>query len=145
MEVKIDTKEHFRVFSPRDREIHANLAEELKAALLDGLGKAPYHAILALPAPLDVQGPLFQAILAVHQAYLARNASFVVAAPLREGSLQDQNVWEQEGVAFAPTLSEAGDLLMMEILERELLGDDPASGPAENNRSVPENPAMNDQ
>jgi hypothetical protein len=67
-------------------------------------------------------------LVSVQQKFYEKNASFVICEfqkPVEEFLDQNQLL---EVMNVTPTVSEAGDIIQMEEIERELLNDDSAPG-----------------
>lgn len=122
MNVKTDTKEKFVVFSPRETEISANMAEMLAEILLSNAEKNPPHIILNLAAVNKIAPETALKIAEVSANFREKRLSLVIcclgaqpAALMKELDLEDV-------LNITPTESEAWDILQMEEIERELLG-----------------------
>ena len=123
MNVKIDTKEKFSVITTFDKEIAANMTEELQKTLQDCLEKPVPHVVLKMGAVEVLSPEAAQMIAAMQQSYYEQSHSFVVCElqePV-ETMLDEMELLEYMNVT--PTESEAWDIVQMEEIERELLGD----------------------
>ena len=123
MNVKIDTKEKFRVITPVEKEIPANMTEELMQLLLSYLNKEVPHVVLNLKV-LDILSPdQAEKIASLQQQFYENNASFVICEinAMIEEQLEQLELLELMNIT--PTESEAWDIVQMEEVERELLGD----------------------
>ena len=123
MNVKTDTKEKFSVITPVESEIPANMTEELKELLLSYLEKDIPHVVLKLSEVETLSPPAGETIALVQQKFYENNASFVICGMSEtvESQLEEQELLEIMNVT--PTESEAWDIVQMEEIERELLGD----------------------
>ncbi len=123
MNVKIDTKEKFSVITPVEHELPANLTEELETLLRPYLAKEVPHLVLNLQAIQELNEAVANKIADIQQEFYENDASFVVCG------LQDtvEAVFEKldllELMNVTPTESEAWDIVQMEEIERELMGD----------------------
>lgn len=117
MEVKIDTKEHFRIFRIKNIIFPANMSEDLSVCLLENTNKPPGNAIVVVEEVKNMDEEIVEALARVQAIYNGKNLSFVVT-----GGREINRKIEDSGISTAPTLQEAIDLVMMEQLERELLG-----------------------
>ena len=123
MNVKIDTKEKFRVITPVEKEIPANMTEELMQLLLSYLNKEVPHVVLNLKV-LDILSPdQAEKIASLQQQFYENKASFVICEinAMIEEQLEQLELLELMNIT--PTESEAWDIVQMEEVERELLGD----------------------
>jgi anti-anti-sigma regulatory factor len=123
MNVKIDTKEKFAVICPFESHLSANMTEELAQLLLSYLEKMPPHLVLNLQEVKGIDQEVAEKIVTVQQHFYEKNCSFVLCSlqPAVE-KVFDENEW-LELLNATPTESEAWDILQMEEVERELLGD----------------------
>ncbi len=124
MNVKIDTKEKFTVITPIDPDLSANMTEKLQELLLDQQKKLVPHVILDLKNIMNITDANATCIAEVQQVFYKNENSFVVCC------LGDavKKIFEKEDLLdflnYTPTESEAWDILQMEEIERELLGDE---------------------
>lgn len=123
MNVKTDTKEKFSVITPVESDISANMTEELKELLLSYLQKDIPHIVLKMNEVKSLALEAGEAIALVQQQFYEKNASFVICEMSQdiEDQLETQELLEIMNVT--PTESEAWDIVQMEEIERELLGD----------------------
>lgn len=123
MNVKTDTKEKFSVITPVVPEISANMTEELKEMLLSYLEKDIPHLVLKMNEVQTLSPEAGEAIALAQQKFYEKNASFVICemSASMEDQLEEQELLEIMNVT--PTESEAWDIVQMEEIERELLGD----------------------
>jgi anti-anti-sigma factor len=123
MNVKIDTKEKFNVITPVMKEIPANLTEELENLLNFYLAKEVPHLVLNMKEVQELSRQAAEKIAGIQQQFYENNASFVICE-LSEPVEQQLEKWELlEFMNVTPTESEAWDIVQMEEVERELLGD----------------------
>jgi len=126
MEVKTDTKEKFHVMSVETPEISANMAAELNQRLIELLKGTIKNVVLNLRSVKTMDDTAAENLVRIQQKFYEEGASFVVCelTPELEHFLDEQELLELMNVT--PTESEAGDIVQMEEIERELLGDDEA-------------------
>ena len=124
MNVKIDTKEKFVVITPSDADLSANMTEEFSNLLLPYLQKDIPHIILNLSAISSIDEKVCETIANIQQEFYENNTSFVICElqPAVESKLDEMELLELLNVT--PTESEAWDIVQMEEIERELLGDE---------------------
>jgi anti-anti-sigma factor len=123
MNVKTDTKEKFSVITPVEADISANMTEELKELLLSYLQKDIPHIVLKMNEVKSLASEAGETIALLQQQFYEKNASFVICEMSQdiEDQLETQELLEIMNVT--PTESEAWDIVQMEEIERELLGD----------------------
>ncbi len=127
MEVKRDTKEKFHVITVETVDLSANMTEDLSKQLLIILQDNIKNVVLNLKNVKTIDEKSAESIVKTQQRFYEQNASFVICeltADL-ENFLDKQNLLEIMNVT--PTESEAGDIVQMEELERELLDEDSQS------------------
>ena len=123
MNVKIDTKEKFTVIKPKEALLSANMTVEIENLLLAYINKETPHVILNLADVTAIEEPAAEKIATVQQLFYEKNCSFIVC------EMKDavEEVFEKEDLMemmnVTPTESEAWDIVQMEEIERELLGD----------------------
>ena len=123
MNVKIDTKEKFSVITPAEEAITANMTEELVALFHTYLQKKIPHLILNIKAVKELSKEAAENIAQVQQHFYENNASFVICEINEEVEAQLEKMELLELLNSTPTESEAWDIVQMEEIERELLGD----------------------
>lgn len=123
MNVKTDTKEKFSVITLVDAVIPANMTEELKEMLVSYLQKDIPHVVLNMKEVVTLSPESAEVIALVQQKFYEKNASFVICemSPAIEDQLEELELLEIMNTT--PTESEAWDIVQMEEIERELLGD----------------------
>ena len=124
MNVKIDTKERFTVITPEEARLSVNMTDELNQLLLGYLQKDIPHVVLKMDAVQSVDEAMAENIAGIQQQFYEKNCSFVICNLSRdvEQLLDRKELLEIMNVT--PSESEAWDILQMEEIERELLGDE---------------------
>ena len=124
MNVKIDTKEKFFVITPQEPLLTVNMTEELGRLLLSCLEKPPFSLVLNLQAIDKLSEEAANQIVQTQQRFYEQNASFVICElkPSVENWLDEKDLLEM--MNCTPTESEAWDIVQMEEIEREFLGDE---------------------
>ena len=122
MQVKIDTKEKFHVITINEPELPAIMTEELQNSLLTYLQNPTKNVVLNLKDINMISDAAAEALINIQQSYYEQDASFVICEiqPVMEEMLDSKGFLEIMNVV--PTESEAGDIVQMEEIERELLG-----------------------
>ena len=123
MNVKIDTKEKFSVIKPAEVAITANMTEELVSLLQTYLQKKIPHLVLNIKAVKELSHEAAENIARVQQQFYENNASFVICEINEDIEAQLEKMELLELLNCTATESEAWDIVQMEEIERELLGD----------------------
>ena len=124
MLVKIDTREKFYVITLNTTNIAANMTAEMKESLHPLLKTAVKNIVFNLRNIESVELAAAESLASLQQYFYENNASFVfceIQKPV-EDFLEEQGILEFLNVT--PTESEAWDIVQMEEIERELLGDE---------------------
>ena len=124
MHVKTDTKEKFYVITIGEPAIAANMTAEMEHILLSFLKNNVKNVILNCKDIQTMEDAAAESLVKIQQSFYELNASFVVCEiqPILEESLDKKGLLELMNVT--PTESEAGDIIQMEEIERELMDDD---------------------
>jgi anti-anti-sigma factor len=124
MEVKTDTKEKFHVIRVKTQEMSATMAAELNSQLQELLKGSIKNVVLNLSGVKTIGEEAAETVVRTQQKFYESEASFVVCELTKEVEdfLDKTDLLELMNVT--PTESEAYDILQMEEIERELLGDD---------------------
>lgn len=124
MNVKIDTKEKFHIIRPLEHFLSVNMTEELHGLLLSCLKKDVNSIVLNLGEVSGMDDSVAQLLIEMQQYYYDHNASFVICEVQKivEIWLDEKELLEIMNVT--PTESEAWDIVQMEEIERELMGDE---------------------
>ena len=121
MQVKIDTREKFHAITILEPVLAANMTEELERVLLPIIGLDVKNVVLILKDIPEVQEAAAESLVKIQQSFYDNSASFVICelTPEVEKYLEDDGFLELMNVT--PTESEAGDIVQLEEVERELL------------------------
>ncbi len=122
--VKIDTKERFTVITPQDADLSVNMTEELGNLLLSYLQKDIPHIVLNMQDVKAMENEAAEKIAGTQQQFYTAGHSFVICClqPGVEKTFARMDFFD--GMNITPSESEAWDIVQMEEIERELLGDD---------------------
>ena len=125
MKVKIDTKEKFHVLMLQEAALYANMTEELNYVLLSLLETDKKSVALNMEEINEIDELAAKYLVSIQQKFYAANASFVICElkPAVEAHLEKLELLDVLNVT--PTVSEAGDIVQLEEIEREL--DSPTS------------------
>jgi anti-anti-sigma factor len=124
MNVKFDTKEKFHVITPQEHSLSVNMTEEMRSLLLSCLEKPEKNVVLSLKEVAELDEDAATMLAELQQEFYDNKASFVICElkPNVEQWLDEKELLEVMNVT--PTESEAWDIVQMEEIERELLGDE---------------------
>lgn len=124
MKVKTDTKEKFHAISVETSHLSANMAAELSNQLIQLLQSTNRNVVLKLKDIKSFDESAAETLVKLQQKFYEQNASFVVCELSGEAEqyLDKQDLLELMNIT--PTESEAWDIVQMEEIERELLGDE---------------------
>ena len=117
--VKIDTKEKFCIFRLDAGPITEKMAGELRDRLLEHKTQSPGNVIVVLPENTPVSQAVLSVLSTLQNTYRTLRHSFVIS-PVSTSQRRQQPAWQE--LDTTPSLQEAIDLVMMEEVERELLG-----------------------
>ncbi len=121
MEVKTNTKEKFHVITVETLDISANMTVDLCVRLSSYLNLEVKNIVLNLAAVQSLDEESAECLVKTQQKFYDEGASFVVCGLSEdvEAFLDSKDLLELMNVT--PTESEAGDIVQMEEIERELL------------------------
>jgi anti-anti-sigma factor len=124
MLVKIDTKEKFHVITLNSTNIAANMTAEIKESMYPLLQTAVKNVVFNLNNIESVEPAAAESLVNLQQYFYENNASLVYCELQKsvEESLDREELLEL--INHTPTESEAWDIVQMEEIERELLGDE---------------------
>ncbi len=123
MKFKIGTREKFHAITVNEPVLAANMTAELRECLASAPQNGVKHVVLNLKDIESIDNAAAEELVKIQQNFYESNASFVICElqPDVEKFLDDDGLLELMNVT--PTQSEAGDIVQMEEIERELLGD----------------------
>src|SRR6266487_3177383 len=130
MNFKIDTKEKFTIITPMNEILPDKLTAELIHIATSYLQKDIRNVVLNLKNVFSINESVATQVVKLEQTFYENNASFVICElqPSAEKQLEQLDLLETMNVT--PSESEAWDIVQMEEIERELMGDDnPALNP----------------
>jgi anti-anti-sigma factor len=124
MNVKIDTKEKFTVITLQETVLAENMAADVYNLLHSYLQKDIPHIVLNLQQVQNSCTAINDTLANMQQTFYENNCSFLICnlQPAVEALLDEQELLEVMNVT--PTESEAWDIVQMEEIEREILGDE---------------------
>lgn len=120
MRVKIDTKEAFYVIYIEESSLTANMSAELSSIIESKQHETAKSLIINLKNVTSIDIPIAKQLQAMHDREYAQKRSFVVCElqPVLKKQLEQMELLE--ALNYAPTESEAWDIVQMEEIEREL-------------------------
>lgn len=124
MQVKTDTKERFHAITLEEPTLTASMTEELADCLMPYLQNVVKNVVLNLRPVNSIDPAAAQTLLKIQQEFYENEASLVICCLQKpvEGQLEELDLLDMMNTT--PTESEAWDIVQMEEIERELLGDD---------------------
>lgn len=124
MNVKIDTKEKFVVITPTETKLSVIMTAELAEMMLSYIQKDIPHVVLNLKDVMEIDEAACKILADVQHKFYEANCSCVICGlqKIVEDSLDELGILELLNVT--PSESEAWDIVQMEEIEREILGDD---------------------
>ena len=124
MNLKIDTKEKFTVLTPQEKEISANMSDEMMKMIDSCQTKDSPHVILNMEQVSHIDSQFLESLVAKQQEFYNNNQSFVICG-LNDSITRYLDEKELLDIMnITPTESEAWDIVQMEEIERELFSDD---------------------
>jgi anti-anti-sigma factor len=121
---KIDTKEKFTVITPMSETLSDNLTAELFQTATNYLQKGIKNMVLNLGQVQFIDEDAATRLVKLEQTFYENNASFVICEIQPEVTEQLEKFNLLELINVTPTESEAGDIVQMEEIERELMEND---------------------
>jgi anti-anti-sigma factor len=120
MQFKIDTSEKFHAIQIKEPVLSANMTAELDTCLMPLLQHDVKNVVLNLQDIQTIDNAAGEYLVKLQQSFYEQSASFVVCCLQKqvEKALDDADLLEL--LNFAPTESEAWDIIHMEEIEREL-------------------------
>ncbi|MGN6539833.1 MAG: STAS domain-containing protein [Ginsengibacter sp.] len=121
MKVKIDTKEKMHVITIEEENLHANMTEEIKNALLNVLSGPIKNLVVNLKNVKEVDLSVGEAFVLAQQSFIEAKHSLVFCdiQPRVFDFLDKNDLIDVMNVT--PTESEASDIVQMEEIEREFM------------------------
>ena len=122
--VKIDTKEKFHVITPVEPHLSANLTDKLSNMMHEFLENPVKNIVFNAENVESMEKAVADCLAALQGDFQTENASFVICClkPAVRKALMEWGTLEVLNVT--PTESEAWDIVQMEEIERELMGNE---------------------
>jgi len=124
MQVKTDTKERFHAITVLEPALTATMTDDLGECLLPFLQNDVKNLVLILKDTASIDIAAAEKLVQIQQRFYENGASFVICELQKqvEDLLDQQELLEMMNVT--PTESEAWDIVQMEEIERDLMGDE---------------------
>lgn len=123
MNIKTDTKEKFAVITPNIATLSANITENILTQVSTYLQQPVPHIVLNMAPVEEIDNQSAEIIALKQQEFYDKNASFVICCLNDNIKQVFEGLDLLEVMNVTPTESEAWDIVQMEEIERELLGD----------------------
>lgn len=123
MKVKLDTKEKFHVITILESALTANMTDAIEKAFGDATQNDVKNLIIDLAAVESIDRDIAENLVSLQQISYENSHSLVYCClqPAVEEMLDKEELLELMNVT--PTMSEAMDIVQMEVIERELFND----------------------
>ncbi|HTN47339.1 MAG TPA: hypothetical protein VL098_13400 [Flavipsychrobacter sp.] len=124
MEVKIDTNANYIVLTPQSPQLDEKLTEAISQKWTELVKQGHANLIVDLSACSAAAENVMDELAQMHEVFYGENHSLVFThlKPELRNNLSQHDYFH--GINIAPTLVEAVDIVNMEVLERELLGEE---------------------
>jgi anti-anti-sigma regulatory factor len=124
MDFKIDTKDSFAIITPLASKLDANLAETLIGKCAETRLNGSNNLIISLQDVTDADASAFGPLVALHEESYS-NGQSLVFTEIQAGVWATLKENETDLLLnIAPKMAEAVDIISMEILERDLFGEE---------------------
>lgn len=124
MDFKIDTRDTFSVITPVAAAITVKLTDELRAEMGKVRQSGSQHFIIDLQNCTSIDKEAIEKLIAMHEECYGMDTSLVFTGT---GGSVLASLKEEEAdmiINVAPKMIEAVDIISMEILERDLFGEE---------------------
>ncbi len=123
MDFKIDTKPTYTVITPDSGDLSVNLAEEIRQKVEEATKTGSHNFVIDLQNMISMDMAAGNVLLDLHH-YIYSNAGSLVFTELEDCVTQTMKQGQYHlSLNLTPTLIEAVDIISMEVLERDLLGE----------------------
>lgn len=124
MQFKYDTKPTYTVITPFYNSVDANLAANLTEQIGKLTAEGSNNFIVNLNNCSEADNTALNEIILLHESSYEKEQSLVFTELADTVANAFKKADEDRILNIAPTLVEAVDIISMEILERDLLGDE---------------------
>lgn len=123
MEFKIDTKPTYTVITPDSGDLSVNLAEVIRQKVEEATETGSHNFVIDLQNINSMYMSAGNVLLDLHQ-YVYDKGNSLVFTTLEDDVMQVMKKGQYHlSLNLTPTLKEAIDIISMEVLERDLLGE----------------------
>lgn len=123
MEFKIDTKPTYTVITPEKADLSVILAEEIRQKVKDATETEGHNFVIDLSNIENMDRTSGDVLLDLHNE-LYNNGRSLVFTSMNENVMNTMKKGQYHlSLNLAPTMIEAIDIISMEVLERDLLGE----------------------
>jgi len=123
MNFKIDTREKFTIITPDSDFSSDNLTAALKE-LIDSYLQRKTNIVISLKNASNAKENIINELAALQQQFYEQNVSFVICEVQPAVRNMIDKLELDDVMNITPTETEAWDIVQMEEVERELLGDE---------------------
>jgi anti-anti-sigma factor len=123
MEFKIDTKPNYTVITPETGDMSVNLAEVMRQKVIDATETDSHNFVIDLTNIENMDMASGNNLLDLHNELYNKGCSLVFTA-MNENVMNTMKKGQYHlSLNLAPAMIEAIDIISMEVLERDLLGE----------------------
>jgi anti-anti-sigma factor len=123
MDFKIDTKPTYTVITPETGDLSVKLAEEIRQNVKEATETNSHNFVIDLEHIENMDMASGNELLELHNA-LYNNGCSLVFTSINDSILNTMKKGQYHlSLNLAPTMNEAIDIISMEVLERDLLGE----------------------
>lgn len=123
MEFKIDTKPTYTAITPDSGNLSVNLAEVIRQKVEEATETGSHNFVIDLQNISSMDMASGDVLLELHNSIYNRGGSLVFTSPEDEVMQTLKKGQYHLSLNITPTLNEAIDIISMEVLERDLLGE----------------------
>ena len=124
MEFKIDTKSNFSIITPVTTTVNANLADILAEKCQEIRQSGSLHLIIDLHHCTALEADAISSLVSLHEESYSNDYSLVFTGITDKVMTILKEDETDLLINVAPKMQEAIDIVSMEILERDLLGEE---------------------
>ncbi|WP_232831823.1 STAS domain-containing protein [Taibaiella helva] len=123
MEFKIDTKPTYTVITPDSGDLSVNLAEVIRQKVAEATAAGSHNFVIDLQNISNMDMAAGDVLLEMHNTIYNSGGSLVFTSPEDDVMQTLKKGQYHLSLNITPTLVEAIDIISMEVLERDLLGE----------------------
>jgi anti-anti-sigma factor len=120
MQFKFDTSEKFHAIQIKEPVLSANMTEDLDDCLMPLMQQEVKNVVLNLQDIQNMDNAAGERLVQLQQQFYEQNGSFIICCLQKQVEKALDEAGLLELLNFAPTESEAWDIVHMEEIEREL-------------------------